>query len=216
MALQLPERGYRFAFAYGSNMCLGRMRCRVPSACPVAVAELRQFQLAFRKRSGDGSAKGDAAWTGGPSDRVLGVVFEVCARDMRLLDTAEGKGSGYRVRWLEVTEVGSARTFKVRTYIATRSHIDPALKPYTWYRRHVLAGAEHFRLGEIDPGYVERIANWAADPDPRPNRTQRELRFPCADDVSPRDSSSELGCADSPLRPCGDRSVPSRRCEDAQ
>ncbi len=77
MPLQNPKRGYRFTFGYGSNMCLGRMRCRVPSACPVVVAELGGYELVFRKRSDDRSAKGYAKWTGKPADRVLGVVFEV-------------------------------------------------------------------------------------------------------------------------------------------
>src|SRR5438552_1905231 len=102
MALQRPKSGTQFTFGYGSNMCLGRLRCRVPSACPVSVAELAGFEFAFQKRSADKSSKGDARRTGKQADRVLGVVFEVERSQLKLLDEAEGKGSGYRVRWLTV------------------------------------------------------------------------------------------------------------------
>lgn len=198
MALEKPKRGYRFTFGYGSNMCLGRMRCRVPSACPIAVAELPNHVFAFHKQSDDGSGKGDAFRTGNATDRVLGVVFELHKSDLPLLDTAEGKTKGYKVRWLLVNEVGGTRTFKAKTYIAMKSHIDANLQPYTWYRRHVVEGAGHFNL---EPDYVAKIAAKGAIADPRPSRARRQLRFPCDHDVDPADWA-DLDCNDSELRPC--------------
>ncbi len=121
---------------------------------------------------------------------------------MQLLDDAEGKGSGYRVRWMIVREVGGDRTFRARTYIAMKSHLAPDLAPYTWYKRHVVAGAEHFKLNELDPQYLERIKAMDAVPDRRPERERRQLRFPCDHDVDPADRG-DLGCADLPLLPCG-------------
>ena len=47
-------------FAYGSNVCSGRLRERVPSAVPVRVARLLNHSLRFHKRSGDHSGKCDA------------------------------------------------------------------------------------------------------------------------------------------------------------
>lgn len=180
MTLEAPKRGYIFTFGYGSNMCLGRLRCRVPSACPIAVAELREYKFAFHKRSDDTSGKGNALRTGDPIDRVLGVVFEIREEQRNWLDDVEGMGKGYRVRWLLVDEVGGGRRFKARTYIATKLHIDPELKPFTWYQRHVVAGASHFKL---DPAYIAAIVAFDAIKDRRATRVERELRFPCNGDV---------------------------------
>ena len=44
-------------FAYGSNMCTGRLRQRVPSAAPVRIAKLLNRSLRFHKRSDDRSGK---------------------------------------------------------------------------------------------------------------------------------------------------------------
>jgi gamma-glutamylcyclotransferase len=50
-------------FAYGSNMCSGRLRARV--TCDfVTTAKLAGYQLRFHKLSRDGSSKCDAFRTG--------------------------------------------------------------------------------------------------------------------------------------------------------
>jgi hypothetical protein len=180
MMLQEPNPGYIFTFGYGSNMCLGRLRCRVPSACPTAVAELLGYKFAFHKRSDDTSGKGNAFRTGAPIDRVLGVVFEIREEQRNWLDDAEGMGQGYRVQWLLVNEVGGSRRFKARTYIATKSHIDPGLKPFTWYKRHVVEGARHF---ELAPAYIAAIEGFDAIVDKKATRVEHEVGFPCAGDV---------------------------------
>lgn len=96
-----PAPGHIFTFGYGSNMCLGRMTCRVPSASPITVAELRGYRFRFNKRSTkDGSAKGNAIKSDDPNDRVLGVVFDVLEREMHWLDEAEGLNAGYNVEHL--------------------------------------------------------------------------------------------------------------------
>ncbi|HKW19463.1 MAG TPA: gamma-glutamylcyclotransferase family protein, partial [Terriglobales bacterium] len=88
-----------YYFAYGSNMCTGRLRARVPSARPVFVTQLRCHTLKFQKRSQkDGSAKADAEHTGRESDVVWGVVFEIDAAQKQHLDEAEGcKRPGWAV-----------------------------------------------------------------------------------------------------------------------
>ena len=68
-------------FAYGSNMCAGRLRGRVPSAVPVRVARLLNHSLRFHKRSDkDGSGKADACFTGEPEDCRLGRGLRHCPR----------------------------------------------------------------------------------------------------------------------------------------
>lgn len=84
-----------YYFAYGSNMCTGRLRCRVPSAKPLFVSPLYGYRLRFHKRSSDRSGKADAEFTGNQADVVWGVVFEIDGHEKSNLDQAEGLGRGY-------------------------------------------------------------------------------------------------------------------------
>ena len=59
-------------FAYGSNMCEGRLKARVPSADLMAVVQLQAHALRWHKRSVDGSAKANALATGRDQDVVWG------------------------------------------------------------------------------------------------------------------------------------------------
>ncbi len=82
-------------FAYGSNMCSGRLRDRVPCEF-VTVARLSGYQLRFHKLSKkDSSSKGNAFYTGVATDEVWGVVFEIPASKKAVLDAFEGLGYGY-------------------------------------------------------------------------------------------------------------------------
>ena len=56
------------------------------------------------------------------------------------------------------------------TYYAT--HIDPGLRPYHWYKHHVLSGARDHGLPEL---YLRRIEAVAAVADPQPERHRREM-----------------------------------------
>jgi len=170
-----------FTFGYGSNMCLGRMCCRVPSAQKVAVAVLRGYKFAFNKRSasavGDSaSGKANAVKTETSADRVLGVVFEVQEDEMLLLDEAEGRDKGYLREELTVTEVGDNRSFRALTYIAEEGYINGSLQPFSWYKRHVVEGAKHFGL---DAAYVAEIEAFQSKADQYRSRSSKELRFPC-------------------------------------
>jgi len=73
-------------FAYGSNMCLRRIRERIASAAMLSTACLTQRRLLFHKRGKDGSAKANALFTGKVSDRVWGVVFTINPAEKPLLD----------------------------------------------------------------------------------------------------------------------------------
>lgn len=56
------------------------------------------------------------------------------------------------------------------TYRALR--IDRGALPYTWYKALVVAGAREHGL---PPGYVDALEAVAAQDDPRPERTARNL-----------------------------------------
>ncbi|HEB96805.1 MAG TPA: gamma-glutamylcyclotransferase [Sedimenticola thiotaurini] len=155
-------------FSYGSNMSSRRLLARVPSARFVTVAVLPGHHLLFHKIGRDGSAKCDAAVAGG-GQRVIGVVFDIAAREKPLLDRKEGLGNGYEQKWVRLTGAGGDPLEAV-TYYAT--HTDPALRPFHWYKSHVLLGAREHRL---PAAYVARIEAVEAIDDPDGERHRREL-----------------------------------------
>ena len=150
-------------FAYGSNMCTGRLRRRVPSAIPLRTAKLLNHSFRFHKRSRkDSSGKGNALFTGEPADVVWGVLFEIDADEECKLDEAEGLGHGYCRQTVTVhdQEGNQHRAFM---YVAEETHIVPDLKPYTWYKYFVLEGA---RQHGLPAEYVMQIEVMPADEDP--------------------------------------------------
>lgn len=155
-------------FAYGSNLSTARLRQRVASARPLAVASLPRHRLAFHKIGRDGSAKCDARHTDDPRDLVVGVLFDVAADHYAALDAAEGRGAGYeRDMVVVLTRDGAQRT--AFTYRAT--HIDPTLLPFDWYLAHVLRGAAEHAL-PVD--YLVRLRRVPSIVDPDPHRAARE------------------------------------------
>lgn len=147
-----------FNFAYGSNMSTARLRDRVPSARVIGRGVLHCHQLVWHKVSKDGSGKCDVVASDAPNAVVHGVVFAIDQAEKATLDRAEGLGKGYEERQV-VVEVGD-EPFVATMYYATRK--DPTLKPYSWYRAHVLAGAyEH----ELPPEYIAALAAIEASED---------------------------------------------------
>lgn len=138
-------------FAYGSNMSLARIRARAPGAEPLGHCVLSAHALRFHKVGRDGSGKCDAYFTGDPSDRMYGVLFEIGAQDKRALDVVEGLGRGYEQKKVVVMPPRGGRITAV-TYVATA--IDPSLEPFSWYVLHVLVGAQEAAL---PPAYVDTI-----------------------------------------------------------
>ncbi len=157
-----------YYFAYGSNMSLKRLQARVPSAQVVGNATLRQYQLRFHKCGMDFSAKADAHFTGRAEDHLIGVIFSMETVDKPSLDRAEGEGVGYECIEVEL-ELDCGTTQKALACIAL--HIDRGLKPYRWYKRHVVQGALEAGLPDE---YVALIHDVSAIDDPDVERHLRE------------------------------------------
>src|ERR1700687_277338 len=122
-------------FAYGSNMCTGRLRERVPSAMTVRIAQLLNHSLRFHKRSNkDGSGKADAYFTGERENEVWGVIFEFDPAEKQNLDRHEGLGRGYAEKQITVIDLDGS-PHPLFMYAADEAHIEPALRPYSWYKR---------------------------------------------------------------------------------
>lgn len=160
-------------FAYGSNMATARLRARMPSAEPLGLATLPGHALRFHKRSKkDGSAKCDAFATPDEDAAVIGVLFKFDPAERGKLDAAEGAGKGYDARVVTVIN-DKGRRRKVLSYFASPDAIDPSLKPYTWYRDHVLAGAkEHHVLPDYVAEYIDAVEA-VEDPDRERDKKER-------------------------------------------
>ena len=158
-----------YYFAYGSNMSYRRLCARVTSAVALSNASLSGYRLRFHKQGRDGSAKCDAQQTGDPAHRVLGVVYDIAAAQKPDLDRHEGVGQGYAITPVRLT-LSDGGPIEAYTYTATR--IDPQLRPYAWYKEHVLRGALE---NGLDARYVQDIRAIACLVDPDPKRQTREL-----------------------------------------
>lgn len=160
-------------FAYGSNMSTARLQRRTPSAEPLGVATLAGHTLRFHKRSKkDGSAKCDAFATPNEDATVVGVLFRFDPAERAKLDAAEGAGRGYDARVVTVVSSDGCRR-KALSYFASPDAVDTGLKPYTWYRDHVLAGAEEHG---IPPEYVAQYIDSVEaveDPDRERDKSER-------------------------------------------
>lgn len=130
-------------FAYGSNMSIKRIQQRIPDAQMVCTATLKEHKLLFHKVSKDGSGKCDAFFTGDRQDQVIGVLFNIDENDKTELDKAEGLGYGYDEKKIIVYKEDNTKSAAI-TYIATK--YDNELKPFSWYKKHVVQGAKDANL----------------------------------------------------------------------
>lgn len=90
-------------FAYGSNMSVAQMARRAPAARPLGTGCLAGHRLFF-------TTDGYAAIRRQAGHRVRGVVWQVSARDIAMLDRYEGVGEGwYRRRTVAVRSGGRVR-----------------------------------------------------------------------------------------------------------
>lgn len=155
-------------FSYGSNMSIRRLKVRTPSAEFASVARLTQHVMRFHKAGRDGSAKCDALFTGDNADSVIGVVFRIARKQQSALDFAEGLGNGYERKEVQLLSSTKLR-LQAFTYYATL--IDASMKPYHWYKHHVLVGCHEHKL---PTAYIKQIAEIDSVADPDKKRAARE------------------------------------------
>ena len=104
-----------YYFAYASNLSRKQMLERCPDAKPKFVATLPNYKLIFTGWS--------RKWRGGVAsikpfrgDKVIGAIYEISERDLRLLDRYEGYPNIYnRIDVVAFPEEGEA--VKAVTYI---------------------------------------------------------------------------------------------------
>lgn len=155
-------------FAYGSNMLTERLRARVRSARPVGAARLPGMTLSFAKRGRDLSGKAMIATAEDTALPLHGVLFEIDAAEIAVLDGFEGPG--YARATLSVTAGGTPVAAQV--YVPMPDHIDAALLPFDWYLELILAGG---RQHGLPPHWIGALAAMSRLPDPvrdRPTRAE--------------------------------------------
>lgn len=150
-------------------MLSARLKARCPSARVLGIAEFPGHQLRWHKRSADGSGKCDAV-PASAAQSVFGVVYEIDANEKAALDQAEGLGHGYDQKG--ATVIVNSDTVAVSIYFATRT--DPSLKPYSWYKTIVVAGAtEH----DLPASYIAGLEAVDTSEDPDRKRHDRNMRM---------------------------------------
>jgi hypothetical protein len=167
----MPGRGVDvnslYYFSYGSNMSTRRLTARVPSAKKICNAYLPGHLLRFHKRGRDDSAKCDAHFTDNDNDQVKGVLFEILAAEKPLMDAIEGLD--YESKKVSVL-TDDEKTMVAFTYVAV--YIDKSLKPYHWYKQHILVGAHEHQLPD---DYISSIETIESIEDKDAARIEREL-----------------------------------------
>ena len=159
-----------YYFSYGSNMSIRRLLERISSAKKLGTATLHGHELKFHKISEtDNTAKCDAFETSDPDHKVIGVVFEIHSNEKPVLDKFEGLGHGYEEKYVHV-EMEEGNLIEVFTYYAIK--IDTALKPFHWYKEHVLIGAQENGLPET---YIRKIESVESIDDHDEERHEMEL-----------------------------------------
>jgi len=154
-------------FAYGSNMLEARIRERAPSAQSLGVAELPGYRLRWHKVGSDGSGKCDIV-KGDEEATVFGVLFSIPAAEKSALDRAEGLGSGYAERKIVV----SAQDAPVEASVYYATKTDPSVRPYSWYKALVVAGAKQHALPSH---YIATLEVTVVIEDPDRSRHSRNM-----------------------------------------
>jgi len=191
--------------AYGSNLHPVRLQRRVPSAVLLGVARLEGWELTFHKRGQDGSGKCTIHRVTSSETSVHAAIFQLDPTEKPALDRVEG--AGYDVETLTVPHFG-----EVFTYRAAPGHLDPALRPFSWYHQLVLAGCSFHKFPEPYRRALHAVSV-REDPDTARHRCHLKILDTCAES-SPLGSGSSapaMGGEELPRPgPNGSRRTPPR------
>jgi len=161
-----------YYFAYGSNLHPMRLMQRVPSAELIGVTEHPNHKLTFHKKSNDDSSKCNMFNSGNESDLIYGAIYKLDHEHKTELDKFEGRGYGYIDNKITLLHDGNGYT--CFTYLAQQSHIVDNLKPYHWYKKLVILGAQYL---EFPGSYISSIdeVESVEDPDSKRRKQNEEL-----------------------------------------
>lgn len=159
---------YFHYFAYGSNMSSRRLVARLGAATRIGPAVLDDHSLVFHK-VGFRDRSGKCGIVASTGCVVHGLLLRLTEQERTRLDRIEGVGYGYEAATLRVRQPHGA-VVMAHTYVPT--HLDPSLRPFHWYRHHVLVGA---RESGLPDNYIESIMSVSTVQDDDTARREREL-----------------------------------------
>ena len=158
-------------FAYGSNMCLGRLnKYNVNPQDLGRPALLREYCLKFNKRSAK-DCSGKANIEPSIGSRVWGVLYRIS--DDELNNLIKGEGPGYALKTIPV-ELGDRSIVDAQTFEAKTPYPYPLFPYISWYKRFLVLGAREHGLPAEYISDLEAIKA-TDDPDPVRNRENREI-----------------------------------------
>lgn len=158
----------QWIFAYGSNMCVGRLRAYgVVPEDPGVAHQLDGYILRFNKESSDGSGKANVEPFVGSS--VWGVLYSITQEELEELNARE---KGYTPVRIPVRN-GNGEAHACM-HIADRT-VD-GLRPYSWYKRFLVEGARAHGLPDEYVAVLEAIQS-TGDPNRTRDTTRRSM--PC-------------------------------------
>ena len=149
-----------YYFAYGSNLHPMRLGERVPSAELIGVAKHPKHSLTFHKKSNDGSSK--CNMFNSDSDLIYGAIYKLKPEHKNELDKFEGKGYVYIDNQIMLKH--NRNEYTCFTYLAQQSHIVDSLKPYHWYKKLVILGAQYLEFPDAYISSIEAVESME-DPD---------------------------------------------------
>jgi len=159
-----------YYLAYGSNMAENRLRARVVSAKKIGLVRLPGHRLTFDNASTkDGSAKCAALITGVSEDLVIAVLYQILATEKSVLDFYEGLGVEYRDAFIPI-QLPAGDPAQALIYYP--NNLNSQLRPFHWYKEHVLRGAQE---NGFPTDYIDQIRMIETIDDPDQERAAREL-----------------------------------------
>ncbi len=147
-------------FAYGSNLNWNQIKGRCPSAEFFTAAKLKDYRLAFTRKSerrGGGSA--DAVPE--PGCNVWGIVYQMDENEITALDEAEdyvpgrAQNSYTRQQCYVYADGNEEKPILVWLYFAEKQENPPL--PSAAYKQLIVEGAKHWRLPQEYIQELEQI-----------------------------------------------------------
>lgn len=160
--------GTVYYLAYGSNLHPARLQARLPSSVLVARVEIPGRMLVYHKRGQDGSGKCNLVETDSGA-LSYGALYQLDSRDVETLDRIE---AGYRRA--DISLLMDGQQVSAFTYLARESMIAPQLRPFDWYQKLVIVGAQY--LG-IHSGYLQQLQCWPCLYDTDASRRTQQLQL---------------------------------------
>lgn len=146
-------------FAYGSNLDLAQMQRRCPDSCLVDVAMLADHRLDFTRYS--------QHWQGGVADvlpdaqhQVWGLLYQLSAVDLDLLDRYESYPTGYNRTQLNVRLRATQAMQTAWVYQVVQKR--PFMSPHDRYLGIIQAAADQWHFPVHYGRYLHQIAQRSA------------------------------------------------------